>query len=533
MFIQLPTMSNPNTTDIENQHTADAGVTATVASPSPTAPLASPSPTASTERNAVRRRRFLLWTGAKPIPLLACIAIGVIFRFAVPKPSRVSHQAWQLLAIFLATIAGLILGPLPIGSWAFACLTVTVVTKTLTFAAAIAGFTNQVIWLVVASFFFSRGFMKSGLGDRIALYFVKVLGKSTLGLAYGLALCELLICPAVPSTTARAGGVFLPLIKSMAEAADSRPKDPSAKKLGAFLVQSQLQCSGNSSAMFLTAAGQNLLCIQLAKSLGVNVPNQWITWFKAACLPALISLSASPFILFKLFPPEIKKTPDAPVLARQKLEQMGPVKRNEWLMIGTMLLTVALWISGQALNMATVVAAMLGLSILLLLGVLDWDDCLSEKTAWDTLIWFGVLVGMASQLTTLGIVSWISDGVAKFLKSLSLGWPASFFILQAAYFVVHYLFASQTAHVAALYSAFLGMQLAAKVPGLLAALALAFNTNLFGALTHYSSAQSVVYCGGGFVKLPDVFRLGIMMALINISIWILVATPWWKILGLY
>ncbi|KAI8536325.1 hypothetical protein RHMOL_Rhmol10G0248300 [Rhododendron molle] len=492
-------MSNPHTTDIEQ-------------------PLASPAPTSSPERNAVRR--FLLWTGAKPIPLLACIAIGVIFRFAVPKPSSVSHQAWQLLAIFLATIAGLVLGPLPIGSWAFVCLTVTVVTKTLTFAAAIAGFTNQVIWLVVASFFFSRGFMKSGLGDRIALYFVKVLGKSTLGLAYGLALCELLICPAVPSTTARAGGAFLPLIKSMAAAADSRPWEASAKKLGAYLVQSQLQCSGNSSAMFLTAAGQNLLCIQLAKSLGVNVPNQWITWFKAACLPALISLSASPFILFKLFPPEIKETPDAPVLARQKLEQMGPIKRNEWLMIGTMLLTVALWISGncclcfcsritftlsnkektqsvrrQALNMATVVAAMLGLSILLLLGVLDWDDCLSEKTAWDTLIWFGVLVGMASQLTTLGIVSWISDGVARFLKSLSLGWPASFFILQAAYFLVHYLFASQTAHVAALYSAFLGMQLAAKVPGLLAALALAYNTNLFGALTHYSSAQSVVYCG--------------------------------------
>lgn len=146
--------------------------------------------------------------------------------------------------------------------------------------------------------------------------------------------------------------------------------------------------------------------------------------------------------------------------------------------------------------MATVVAAMLGLSILLLLGVLDWDDCLSEKTAWDTFIWFGIILSMASQLTTLGIVSWISDGVAKFLKSLSLGWPASFFILQAAYFSVHYIFASQTAHVAALYSAFLGMQLAAKVPGLLAALALAYNTNLFGALTHYSSAQAVVYYGG-------------------------------------
>lgn len=375
--------------------------------------------------------------------------------------------------------------------------------------------------------------MKTGLGDRIALYFVKVLGKSTLGLAYGLALCELLICPAVPSSTARAGGIFLPIIKSLAAAADSRPKDTSARKLGAYLIQSQLQCAGNSSAVFLTAAAQNLLCIKLAQSLGVKVPNPWISWFKAASLPALIALSATPFILFKLFPPEIKETPDAPVMARQKLEQMGPVTRNEWVMVGTMLVTIALWISGQALDMASVVAAMLGLSILLLLGVLDWDDCLSEKSAWDTLAWFGVLVGMAAQLTTLGIVSWISNGVAKSLKSLSLGWPAAFFILQAAYFFVHYLFASQTAHVGALYSAFLGMHLAAKVPGLLAALALSYNTNLFGALTHYSSGQAAVYYGGGFVKLHDVFRLGIVVALINILIWVLVATPWWKILGLY
>ncbi|XP_057496967.1 dicarboxylate transporter 2.1, chloroplastic-like [Actinidia eriantha] len=473
------------------------------------------------------------WGGAKPIPVAIAVAIGVIFRFAVPKPAHVSKDAWQLLAIFLTTIAGLVLNPLPVGAWAFVCLTVTVLTKTLTFAAAFTAFTNEVIWLIVASFFFSRGFVKTGIGDRIALYFVKILGKSTLGLAYGLALGEMVISPAVPSTTARAGGIFLPIIKSLAFSADSRPKDASAKKLGAFLVQSQLQSANNSSALFLTAAAQNLLCIKLAQSLGVKFGNQWVSWLKASSLPAFISLLATPFILFKLFPPEIKETPDAPAMATQKLEQMGPVTKNEWVMIGTMLITVALWISGQASGMASVVAAMLGLSILLLLGVLDWDDCLSEKSAWDTFVWFGVLVGMATQLTTLGIVSWISDGVEKSLKSLSLGWPSAFVILQAAYFFIHYLFASQTAHVGALYSAFLGMHLAAKVPNLLAALALAYNTNLFGALTHYSSGQAAVYYGGGYVKLPDVFKLGIVMALVNILIWAVVATPWWKILGLY
>lgn len=139
---------------------------------------------------------------------------------------------------------------------------------------------------------------------------------------------------------------------------------------------------------------------------------------------------------------------------------------------------------------------MIGLSILLTLGVLNWDDCLSEKSAWDTLAWFAVLVGLAGQLTSLGLVGWMSNGVASFLNSLSVSWPVAFAILQLSYFFVHYLFASQTGHVGALYSAFLAMLLAAKVPSLLATLSLAYNTNLFGALTQYSSGQAAVYYGG-------------------------------------
>lgn len=154
----------------------------------------------------------------------------------------------------------------------------------------------------------------------------------------------------------------------------------------------------------------------------------------------------------------------------------------------------------EALGLLSVVTAMLGLSLLLAFGVIDWNDCLSEKSAWDTLAWFGVLIGMATQLTTLGVVAWMSDAVASFLKSISLHWFGAFCVLQAAYFFIHYLFASQTGHVAALYSAFLGMCLASKVPGLFAALALGYNTNLFGALTHYSSGQAAVYYGGNLVE---------------------------------
>ncbi|KAM0012519.1 putative solute carrier family 13 [Helianthus debilis subsp. tardiflorus] len=118
---------------------------------------------------------------------------------------------------------------------------ISLITKTITIQNAFAAFTNEAIWLIVVSFFFSRGFVKTGLGDRLALYFVRWLGKSTLGLAYGLAIGEALISPAMPSATARAGGIFLPIINSLAIAGESRPRDDSARKLGAYLVQSQLQ----------------------------------------------------------------------------------------------------------------------------------------------------------------------------------------------------------------------------------------------------------------------------------------------------
>ncbi|MCO5597752.1 hypothetical protein L7F22_051833 [Adiantum nelumboides] len=279
--------------------------------------------------------------------------------------------------------------------------------------------------------------------------------------------------------------------------------------------------AGNSSALFLTAAAQNLLCLKLAESLGVIVSNPWITWFKAASVPAIAGLLATPLILYKLSPPEIKDTPDAPAIAEKKLQAMGPVTKNEWVMMATMLLAVALWVCGDKIGIPSVVAAMLGLSVLLVLGVLDWDDCLSEKSAWDTLAWFAVLVGMAGQLTSLGIVQWMSDSVAKALFSFSLSWPAALGILQASYFLIHYLFASQTGHVGALYSAFLAMHIAAGVPGVLAALALAYNTNLFGALTHYSSGQAAVYYGAGYVELPEIFKTGFLFILMRT--WILSA----------
>ena len=150
------------------------------------------------------------WKGAKLRAAALSVGVGLAVRFLLPCPAGVAPQAWTLLAIFLSTITGLVLTPLPVGAWAFLGLSTTVVTKTLTFQQAFSAMTNDVIWLIVLAFFFAKGFVQTGLGDRVATFFVKTMGKSTLGLSYGLSISEALLAPAMPSTTARAGGVYLP-----------------------------------------------------------------------------------------------------------------------------------------------------------------------------------------------------------------------------------------------------------------------------------------------------------------------------------
>mmetsp|Transcript_33071 Transcript_33071/g.72108 ORF Transcript_33071/g.72108 Transcript_33071/m.72108 type:complete len:555 (-) Transcript_33071:90-1754(-) len=457
----------------------------------------------------------------KLVPAAISIAVGVIVKLLVPIPAGLTVQAWDLLAIFLSTVVGLVLKPMPVGAWAFAAATFTILSGTLNFATTFAALTNEVIWLIVVATIFARAFVKTGFGDRLALFFVKIFGKTTLSLAYGLQAAEVAICPAVPSTTARAGGVFVPIINSL---------DPRAR---GFLIGQQLQGGNNTSSILLTAAAQNFLCIKLAEELGVVFTNPFNQWLMAAIVPCVLAIIATPLVIYLFDPPGVKDTPEAPIEAEKQLKEMGGMKDIEKKMIAGLGVTVVLWVFGTQLGISAVLAAMIGLCILLSTGVVTWDDALSEKGAWDTLVWFAVLIGMSAQLNALGVVGWLSSSVSSVLTSMSLGWPAAFGLLHLGYFVLHYLFASQTAHVGALYSAFLGMMLASGAPPVLAALTLAFNTNLFGAVTHFASGQSAVYFAAGHLELGTLWKQGVYCAITNFLIWGFAGALWWKAIGLY
>ena len=459
--------------------------------------------------------------------LLAVVGLGLVLWF-IPPPEGLELQAWHLLAIFVATVAGIIARPLPMGAIALMGLTVILLTGTLETPQVLAGFSNATVWLVVSAYLLAGAFIRTGLGTRIAYMFLSVLGHRALGLSYSLAATDLVLAPFIPSHTARSGGAIFPILQSLARSFGP-DKNPDAKRTAGFVTMATYQASVSTSAMFLTSMAGNPLAAEMAGQQGISIT--WGTWLAAALVPGLISLIVVPLVIHAFYPPAIRDTPEARVTAREQLSALGPLRRDERILLVTFTALVGTWAFSGSLGIDNTVAAFGAIAVLLLTRVLLWDQVAREHEAWNTFVWFAALIMMASELARLGVPKWFAGVVGATVGDVH--WAVGFLGVALAYFYSHYLFASNTAHISAMYAAFLAIALTLGTPPLFAAFTLAFFSNLFAGLTHYSAATAPIFFAGGYVSAGTWWKTGFIVSLVNIPIWLLIGGLWWKVLGLW
>ncbi|MEP0073961.1 MAG: anion permease [Marinomonas sp.] len=478
------------------------------------------------------------------IPGIVSIFTILLFWFFIPVPDGVTNNAWHLLALFIGTVVAIIGKAMPIGAIAVLAITLVALTgvtndnPSAAIKDALSGFSNSLIWLIGIAIIISRGLVKTGLGNRIGYYFISLFGKKTIGIGYALALSELVIAPVTPSNTARGGGIIHPIMKSIATSFGSSPEEGTSRKIGHYLALVNYHINPITSAMFITATAPNPLIVKLiADATGANISITWGTWALAALLPGLVCIALVPLVVYAIYPPDIKSTPDAKGYAQSKLSEMGPISYGEKVMVAVFTLLLFLWagvpaaLFGNDYAVNTTAVAFLGLSVLLVTGVLSWEDVLKEKSAWDTVMWFSALVMMAAFLNKLGLVQWFSSVVEGNIEQLGFAWPVSVLILVAIYFYVHYFFASTTAHITAMFAAFYGAGLALGAPPLYLGLLLAGASSLMMSLTHYATGTSPIIFGSGYVSMENWWVMGFIMSLVNLAVWGVVGGLWWKLLG--
>lgn len=465
---------------------------------------------------------------SKLLKVIAILALGIIIWF-LPHTEAIKPQGWHLLAIFAATIFAFILRPWPIGSLAFFSIVFAVATNTITMPEALSGYTDANVWLIVSAVFFSRGLINSGLGKRIAYSLIKRFGTSTLRLAYALAITDLIISPATPSNTARGGGIIYPIVQNISLAFNSLPHSNTARRMGAYLMTTAHTVNTCTVTVFLTACSGNLLITSLGAKL-LNYDLSWYQWFLAGSLPGLLSMVIMPYFIYKIYPPEIKKTPEAKAMAEDELAKLGPITRIEKIVALIFIGCILLWSTSLITHLHPTVVAIMGILACIVSGTLTWDDVLGEKSGWDILIWMGTLVGMAGLLGKLGVVKVFADFISLQLNGLD--WHYAAIIISAVFVYSQYFFASGTARITALFSALAAIMVALGAPPFYTIMMFGLMNSPGCTLTHYSSGVTPIFFGSGYVPQGTWWKVGFLISIVSYFLHFVVGSLWIWALGM-
>lgn len=474
------------------------------------------------------------WTFLLP----PCVALVLAL---LPAPAGLAPHAWYFFALFAGVVVGLIFEPLPgaviglIGVAVAAVLAPWVLFSPEQLASAgfkvpaealkwgLSGFANNTVWLIFSAFMFALGYEKTGLGRRIALLLVKRMGRKTLTLGYAVMLADLVLAPFTPSNTARSGGTIYPVIRNLPGLYDSKPNDPSARRIGSYLMWVAIASTCVTSSLFMTALAPNLLASALIEKIaGVHI--SWGQWFIAAAPVGLLLLAVLPLLAYWLYPPQIKSNDEVPVWAARELTDLGPLSRREKILLALVVSALGLWIfAGDWLDPALV--GILVIVLMLLTQVITWDDALGNKAAWNTFAWFATLVALADGLTRVGFVPWFGQFVAAHLNGFSPN--VAMMLLVVVFYLAHYLFASSTAHTTALLPVMLAAGMGVSGIDLQAfALLLGTSLGLMGIITPYGTGPSPVYYGSGYLPSADYWRLGSIFGGLFLILLLGLGAPW-------
>lgn len=472
------------------------------------------------------------------LPIIVGLVVYVL-QFVMGLPDGITANQWLYFSIFMGVIVGLILEPIPAALIGLVGIVVAVICKVgpkgsgavdakISSAAAIKwgleGFSNTIIWLIFAAFMIGIGYSKSGLGKRIALILVSRLGKTTLGLGYAIAIVDGILAPFIPSNAARSGGTLYPIISSIPEMFGSKPNDPSTRKIGAYLAWTALATTCVSSSIFLTGQAPNALAVNVAAQSGVHAPS-WSGWFIALLPVSVITFLITPYLAYKIYPPEIKQAGDVAVWAGEELSKLGAITKKEIAMGLISLGGLVLWVGAKQFGINATTTAVMVVIAMVFTGILKWDDILSNKPAWNVLVWFGTLVTLAGGLNNTGFLKYLGTMFSGALNGIDPIYAIVGLIL--IFYYIHYFFASGTAHVTALLGVFIAIAggiagYDASVITLLILLPMGF----MGVLTPYGTGHSPLWFASGYIPTSDFWRLGAIFGTVYMLIYLVVGLPW-------
>lgn len=461
------------------------------------------------------------------IKLLPVVLLASIF-WVIPNPESLNVETWRMVGIYLAMLYGLVFRPYndAVMMLIIAGFATLFINPNLLFS----GYGHPLVWFIISAFIICRAFVITGLGKRIAYLLLSKYGSNTLTLGYLMMFTDAILSPATGSNMSRSGGITYPIFRNIAESLDSTP-DSNPRRIGSYLTMLMYIVSMGTSSLFMTGMATNSIIVSLANEI-LGIQLEWIQWLKASIVPASIVLLGAPYILYKIYAPDLKHITNVKEIAQEGLNELGVMKREEKLLIVFFVLGVLGWMTGSITGIKYVSVGLAFLACLLLFKVLTWQDVANEKSAWQTFVWYGAFYGVATALAKGGFYIYLVGVIQNYVDLSGYSEFTALLALVLFSLSVRYFFVSNSAFVVSFYPVLFTLGLTTNAHPLYVALSLAFSAGYGALLTHYGNGAGVLTFSSGYVPQKTFWLIGTIFVFINLIAYVFIGIPYWNLIGL-
>lgn len=361
------------------------------------------------------------------IAILAA-ALVVIFSFWIPATESFSAVGIRTLGLAIAFIILLVTEALPSS---VSCWIVLGIMPLLgvaeDFGGALSGFSNPIMFFLLASFGMSYALLGTPLARRILIILLRRFGKNMRSFLFGFMLCMAIITAFISSPAVCA--MFFPIGLKLLDLFDDEKEKKATGK--ALMIAIPLSCSLGGVATPAGGATNVLAMDLLEKHAGQTIT--FVQWMLVGIPVVILLLPVAWILIYKIFKPaEINAEKVNTFIA--KLDVPAKITAVEKKAIAILSGIVILWILSSWVDFLTIpVVALLGVCIMLLpgVGVLEWKSFVKN-------INFNVyfLVATILSLGTLMVKNGVADWITTLLPTTTMPLPLAIAFTVAFVFLI-------------------------------------------------------------------------------------------------
>lgn len=376
-----------------------------------------------------------------------------------------------------------------------------------------AGFGNPLVTFFIGVLFLSTGFTRSGLGTRLVLHMLRIVGTRTDRVLLGFLVIGALLSMWI--TDMAVAAVLLPLGVGILRDAKLEPLRSSYGRALMIACAFGPLIGGIGTP---AGAGANLAAVGYLRELaGVDI--SFARWMAYGVPAAVLMVPLAWRILLHAFPPEIDRLPLSDAEVAGRIRALGRPTRLEIWTLTVFAGTIAVWLTtpllaawtGGAVNPPTQAVALGGGLLLFLPGlrVLVW------KEAQRDMDWGGVVLIVAG--LSLGVMVF-ETGAARWLAQVMLGRLADVpgllqpFVIVLVVAALHLLFSSNTVTGAIIMPILIALAQDLGLDVWTIAAPAAFTSTLAFILVTESPTNVLPYSSGYF-SIRDMAKVGIVMTI--------------------